>query len=853
MGIDGLAKMQIVPPQGTYIFTFQSGDVYKDALNCEEAWSKQHIDGAGIFISLSDIESNYFWDMGNITQAFRRGFLEPIKLLLAHTFNPKKEGKLLQNRGAAPFIKVEPWSRVGKNDATFSLVNFNKGKFDHLVRVLGKELKSYGGPAYLTFGHEMNSDWYPWGTANPKEYIDAYNRFCSIIAEEAPNATFVWNPDLKGTRATMDFYPGRIDQSELTGHNLSASVLWIALRTEKYIDANGIIRPHFTGARSDFRLSSVPAADTEAAFQLLQSRNYVKAVLVDAYDWSGNVTFRDLFVPGITALDQQINGSADPQDRIPLGIGEIGTAAKNKAAFLTDMVNTLATYVDNQGNPIIKLVMYFNIDKEHDWRIFETADRQALAAAMQTHASIFRENIVTRRGELSDRRTGKRSVTPEICLSIDRQRFFSRNELKRFKKIEKITTEKVALTRNADHFYTPTGTTNKARVAEGKAFIELANYQRENTDGHIQYLRALEILGMYPAALGTSSIDTLWKLPDFAARTTKYNSTIKLLQAAYEKNPSFDLPEDFSMKGASARRVAERRRVFQYFDIFLDGADILAQISPKSSLVICERIIGSFEQQINTPAPISGIWPAIKRTLFPRNLVVRNPAPRQGELYSRSFQNGHAIYQASISGYEARTRMLMGWNYQKLGGENELRADRLYALVIDWSERELGHLSIGNFTLANSIYLHTQKDTKRTNVRYIGARAKLGKAELKESWASANDRLVLVNDVLSWKEVGKRSGPMDLGIRALIGAIEICLPDNELLFSSLPWEDIDTYFDLKETLHLERVDLTAAPNKLELITKSLFANQLSLPPDLRISLDDLKTDPSKQVNRILNK
>lgn len=66
-------------------------------------------------------------------------------------------------RGAVPVVTWEPWlAGRGVEQPAYSLRRITAGDFDPYLRRWAEGLRSFGKPVMLRFAHEMNGDWYPW-------------------------------------------------------------------------------------------------------------------------------------------------------------------------------------------------------------------------------------------------------------------------------------------------------------------------------------------------------------------------------------------------------------------------------------------------------------------------------------------------------------------------------------------------------------------------------------------------------------------------------------------------------------------------------------------------------------------
>ncbi len=89
------------------------------------------------------------------------------------------------------------------------------GKYDFYLRMLAQQIHAFGKPVWLTFDHEMNGNWYPWGKGwvTPAQYVAAWRHVVRVIRPVAPNALWIWAPHAVLTGASWggpvrDWYPG---------------------------------------------------------------------------------------------------------------------------------------------------------------------------------------------------------------------------------------------------------------------------------------------------------------------------------------------------------------------------------------------------------------------------------------------------------------------------------------------------------------------------------------------------------------------------------------------------------------------------------------------------------------------
>jgi hypothetical protein len=88
-----------------------------------------------------------------------------------------------------------------------NLADITSGSYDELIRQRARDAKSFGFPIFVRWAHEMNANWYPWGS-QPAEYVTAWRRIHALFEEEgATNVAWVWAPSIP--RGDWDaYYPG---------------------------------------------------------------------------------------------------------------------------------------------------------------------------------------------------------------------------------------------------------------------------------------------------------------------------------------------------------------------------------------------------------------------------------------------------------------------------------------------------------------------------------------------------------------------------------------------------------------------------------------------------------------------
>jgi mannan endo-1,4-beta-mannosidase len=95
------------------------------------------------------------------------------------------------NHGAVPLVQMDP--------ETVSTSAIASGQYDAYLSSYAEAVRAYGHPVILSFGHEMNGDWYPWGYKNtsPRVFVAAWRHIVTIFRTlGAKNVTWLWTVNI---------------------------------------------------------------------------------------------------------------------------------------------------------------------------------------------------------------------------------------------------------------------------------------------------------------------------------------------------------------------------------------------------------------------------------------------------------------------------------------------------------------------------------------------------------------------------------------------------------------------------------------------------------------------------------
>jgi beta-mannanase len=221
----------------------------------------------------------------------------------------------------------EPWDPAqGTNQPAYRLATITSGAHDAYIAHWAQQIKTWGRPLFLRFAHEMNGSWYPWSEQrNGNGPGDFVRAWNHVQAVFAANGV---------TNATWVWspnvsYPGATEMQELYPGDAAVGAVGI----------------------DGYNSGTAPGG-------------------------TGWVSFSDLFGPTLAHVRSFSHR--------PLLISEIASTESggNKAAWITDMFSRLA------AQPDVRLFVWFNSNKETDWRIESSPGAtQAFAAGVAANVS----------------------------------------------------------------------------------------------------------------------------------------------------------------------------------------------------------------------------------------------------------------------------------------------------------------------------------------------------------------------------------------------------------------------------------------------------------------------------------
>jgi beta-mannanase len=227
----------------------------------------------------------------------------------------------IRDHGSIPMVTWEPWHYLGGvNQPEYSLSAIIGGQYDAYITRFALDAKGWGHPFFLRFAHEMNGDWYPWS---------------------------------EGINGNT---PGQYVRAWRHVHDL--------------FTANGVSNVTWVWSPNIEYTGSVPLSG------LYPGDAYTDWIAMDGYNWGATQrwktwqTFSEVFGPTyavITSLSQK-----------PLLVAETASTEQDgdKSQWITSALSTEIFHY-----PRIKGFIWFNENKETDWRIESSPTAQAAFGA----------------------------------------------------------------------------------------------------------------------------------------------------------------------------------------------------------------------------------------------------------------------------------------------------------------------------------------------------------------------------------------------------------------------------------------------------------------------------------------
>ncbi len=229
-----------------------------------------------------------------------------------------------------PMVTWEPWSYSQTNfdQPDFRLKTITNGDHDDYIREWLSKAADWKGPMFVRFAHEMNGNWYPWGSHLnlPQDYVAAWRHVVDLSRElGANNITWVWSPNELNEQDVLDhFYPGDdyVDWIGVSGFNWPGLEPWQRWRSfgEIYDD----VFAHVKKYEKPIMIAEIGVAENTRDGQTRATwiTETLAAIRTNDPPISLVIWFNDLYTSGGKLYEWQINESSPSVEAMKKGLAD---------------------------------------------------------------------------------------------------------------------------------------------------------------------------------------------------------------------------------------------------------------------------------------------------------------------------------------------------------------------------------------------------------------------------------------------------------------------------------------------------------------------------------------------------
>ena len=214
-----------------------------------------------------------FQSSNNLQYTFRVTPAYAIQYYGWHEAFKVADARVAWSRGTETFAELQtcgnPCGSTG-----IPVPSVTAGDYDAYLSRFATSVRAFGHPVMLTFDHEMNGGWYPWGasTVTPAQWIAAWQHVTALVSSIAPNVTWVWAPNIeRGAAALSSYWPGNgypdphVNVIGLDGYFRDSGSTWANTFAKSVADALAVGAGRYPFLVAE---AGVPSADSDGAAQI---------------------------------------------------------------------------------------------------------------------------------------------------------------------------------------------------------------------------------------------------------------------------------------------------------------------------------------------------------------------------------------------------------------------------------------------------------------------------------------------------------------------------------------------------------------------------------------------------------
>jgi len=205
---------------------------------------------------------------------------------------PAKFANAAAQNGVVPFVQMDP--------TDISLVGISHGANDPYLSSYAEAVRAYHHPVIISFGHEMNGNWFTWGYqhTSPAVFVAAWRHIVKLFRVlGANNVTWLWTVNIinntqKGKIPSPDaWWPGKayVNWVGIDGYYLKPSWQFAPLFGPTIGDVQELTSDPILIAETGAVPSAGQSAKIENLFEGVQKYGLLGFVWFDAEDYSHKV------------------------------------------------------------------------------------------------------------------------------------------------------------------------------------------------------------------------------------------------------------------------------------------------------------------------------------------------------------------------------------------------------------------------------------------------------------------------------------------------------------------------------------------------------------------------------------
>jgi mannan endo-1,4-beta-mannosidase len=199
-----------------------------------------------------------------------------------------------EQHGATTLVQIAPQN--------IQLTDITAGRYDPYLTSYATDVKAFGKQVVLSFGHEMNGDWYSWGYKHnsPQVFIAAYRHIVNLFrAAGVTNVTWLWTVNIIGNDSpyTSDpdsWWPGNsyVNWVGIDGYYYQSTENFAQVFGPTIIDVRTLTRDPVIIAETGASVAAGQPAKINDLFNNIQIYGLLGFVWFDANDTTQGLNWR---------------------------------------------------------------------------------------------------------------------------------------------------------------------------------------------------------------------------------------------------------------------------------------------------------------------------------------------------------------------------------------------------------------------------------------------------------------------------------------------------------------------------------------------------------------------------------